>query len=292
MPRPIWKGHISFGLVNIPVTLYPAEQRADLRFHLLDSRDHSRVRYERVNAETGDEVPWAQIVKGYEHNEGSYVVLKDEDLKRAAPEATKAVEIEAFVPLADIDLTYFDTPYYLEPAKRGEKGYALLREVLRDSGLAAIAKVVIRTRQHIAAMVPRGDALVLNLLRYKQELRPTSDLSLPGDDLKKLGVTPAEVKMARTLVDSMKTEWKPAQYHDEYRDALVKWIEKKAASGDMQRAPELEDTDDDAPGPINMMEALKLSLAKGTRPPPRAASRTKPRAAKTRSKAPARRKAG
>jgi len=258
--RPIWKGHISFGLVNVPVTLYPAEQRTDLSFHMLDSRNHARVRYERINADTGEEVPWDQIVKGYQYDDDRFVIVDSEELKRVAPEATRAVEIEAFVELADIDLVYFDKPYYLEPGKKGEKGYALLREVLAETGKAGIARVVIRTRQYIAAMVARGDALVLNLLRYPQELRPVSDLDLPGP-AEDLGVSKAELKMARTLVSSMSADWNPDEYHDEYRAALMKWIEERIEAGQLERAPESADFDEDAPAPINMMEALKRSLA-------------------------------
>lgn len=260
--RPIWKGSITFGLVNVPVTLYPAEQRSELRLHMVDSRNHSRVRYERVNADTGEEVPWDRIVKGYEYNDGNYVLLSDEELKKAAPEATKAVEIEAFVDLKDIDLLYFDTPYYLEPAAKGEKGYVLLRETLKESGKVGIARVVIRTRQYVAAMVPRGNALMLNLLRYRSELRAAEDLKLPGS-AEKAGVTKQELKMARTLVDAMSKEWDPKEYHDEYRDALMEWIKKKAETGDMERAPETEHAEDEAPAPINIMEALKRSVAQG-----------------------------
>ena len=257
--RPIWKGHITFGLVNVPVTLYSAEQRADLQLHMVDSRNFARIRYDRVNADTGEEVPWDQIVRGYEYADGSYVLLSDEELKRAAPEATKAVEIEAFVDLADIDLVYFDKPYYLEPGKKGEKGYALLRETLRESGKAGIARVVIRTRQYIAAMVPRGEALVLNLLRYHQELRSMEDLNLPGSP-SDVGVTKAEIKMATTLVNSMARRWDPAEFHDEYREALMKWIDQKIESGRTEEVAEGAEEEEDIPPSYNIMEALKRSV--------------------------------
>lgn len=262
--RPIWKGHISFGLVNVPVTLYPAEQRTDLSLHMIDSRDFSRVRYERVNAETGAEVPWDQIVKGYEYADGNYVVIGEEELRQAAPEATKAVEIESFVNLADIDFMYFDKPYFLEPTKAGAKGYALLRDVLAETGKVGIARVVIRTRQYIAAMVPQGDALVLNLLRYHQELRSADGLSLPGA-ASDLGVSKREQKMAADLVESMTAEWNPAEFHDEYRERLMQWIEERIESGETQRVAEVPDDDEDAPAPINMMEALKRSLEQSGR---------------------------
>ena len=221
--RPIWKGHISFGLVNVPVVLYPAEQRADLQLHLIDSRNFSRVRYERVNAETGEEVPWNKAVKGYEYGDGNYVVLGSDELKQAAPEATKTIEIERFVNLDDIHQLYFDKPYYLEPDKKGAKPYALLREAMRETGKAGIARVVIRTRQYLSAMVVRDNALVLNLLRYHQELRSLKELDLPGD-LKEVGVKAQEMKMARDLLESMSGEWDPAEFHDEYREKLMAWI--------------------------------------------------------------------
>lgn len=267
--RPIWKGHISFGLVSVPVTLYPAEQRTDLQLHMIDSRNHSRVRYERVNAETGEEVPWDQIIKGFEYDDGNYVLLSEEELKKASPEATQSVDIEAFVDLEDIDLVYFDKPYYLEPGKKGEKGYVLLRETLRETGKVGIARVVIRTREYLAAMVPRNNALVLVLLRFQQELRSPDDLDLPGD-ADEVGVSAQELKMARTLVDSMSRPWDPSEYHDEYRDALMNWIDRKIESGEVEQAPESEATEAETPPTTDLMEALKNSVAHagGTRSKP------------------------
>jgi DNA end-binding protein Ku len=285
--RAIWKGHISFGLVNVPVTLYPAERRSDLSFHMIDSRNFSRVRYERVNAETGEEVPWDQVVKGYEFDDGSYVVLEKEELEQIAPEATQTIDVEAFVDLDDIDLVYFDKPYYLEPGKKGEKGHVLLREVLHDSGKAAIAKVVIRTRQYIAAMVPRGKALVLMLLRYPQELVPQDELALPAGNGAKVKVGKQELNMAKTLVESMSTDWDPEQYHDEYREALMAWIEKKAKADGVERIPEAK-ASPEFPPTINLMEALKKSVQKSSAPP----RKKKAKSARTRKKASRRKKAG
>lgn len=279
--RPIWRGSISFGLVYIPVTLYPAEQRSDLQLHMLDSRDNARVRYERVNAATGDEVPWDQIVKGYEYDKDSYVMISEEDLKSVSPEATKSIDIEAFVDLAAIDLMFFDKPYYLEPGPKGRKGYALLRESLRQSNQAGIARVVIRTRQYLAAMVAREDAIVLNLLRFSQELRTTDDLDLPGN-IEDEGVTKSEIKMAKTLIDSMASEWDPSQYHDEYRDKLRSWIDERIEAGDFERPPESAplDEDDDAPAPISIMDALKRSLEKADAPKSKSAKKKKTSTAK------------
>lgn len=271
--RPIWKGHISFGLVNVPVTLYPAEKRAELSFHLLDSANTSRVRYERVNTETGEEVPWNRIVKGFEYDKGSYVLISDEDFKRAAPEATKTIDIESFVDLDDIDPIFFDKPYYLEPGKSGAKGYVLLRETLRETNKVGIARVVIRTRQYLAAMAPRENALVLNLMRYQVEVRPLKELDLPGTP-SSVKVTKQELKMAHTLVESMSRPWDPSEYEDEYRKTLMDWIEKRIESGDFERAPEADEPED-APAPINLMEALKKSVAKSSKPATKKTSRKK-----------------
>ncbi|HRX84691.1 MAG TPA: Ku protein [Phycisphaerae bacterium] len=286
--RAIWKGHISFGLVNVPVALYSAEQRADVSFHLIDSRDFSRVRYERVNAETGEEVPWDQVVKGYEFDDGSYVVMQKEELEQVAPEAAQTVEIEAFVDLDQIDPMYFDKPYYLEPGKKGAKGYALLREVLRASGRVGIARVVIRSRQYIAAMAPRDDALVLTLLRYPQEIASMDELDLPGDDLTKVGVTKSELNMARTLVDSMSADWNPDAYHDEYREALMARIEQKIEAGEINRVSEAKAAPSSLPPTINLMDALKQSVKQSGG----SGGKKKSTTAKTKKKAKRRKKAG
>src|SRR5262245_2347310 len=171
MARPIWQGQIAFGLVNIPVGLYSVERRTDVNFHLVDSRNSARVRYERVNEETGEEVPWDKVAKAYEYDGGNYVVLSDKEVEKAVVEMTKTIEIERFVELEEIDPLYFSKPYYLVPTKGGDKGYVLLREAMADSGRAGICQVVIRTRQYLAAVVARGNALVLDLLRYDAELR-------------------------------------------------------------------------------------------------------------------------
>ena len=264
--RAIWKGHISFGLVNIPVGLFAAEERTDLQLHMIDSRNHARVRYERVNAETGEEVPWDRIVKGYEYGDGNYVVLQKEDLERAAPEATKAIEIDRFVDLDEIDSIFFDKPYYLEPGKGGEKPYALLREAIRESNMAGIATIVIRTRQHVCALTPRGDGLMIHLLRFAQEIRDMSELDLPGS-AEAVGVKKQELKMASDLIKSMEGPWDPSEYHDEYREQLRKWIDERIASGDMEAAPQAQEPRGEAPEPINLMEALKKSLGSGAKQP-------------------------
>jgi DNA end-binding protein Ku len=262
MARPIWKGHISFGLVNVPITLYPAEQRGDLSFHLVDTRNSARVKYERVNEVTGEEVPWDRIVKGYEYNDGNYVLLSDEELEGAAPELTKTIDIEEFVDLSEIDIRYFDKPYYLVPNKGAEKGYVLLREALARSGKVGIARVVIRSRGNIAALLPQGEALVLELLRYQQELRPAADYEFPGRDLRKYKVAAKELDLAEKLIDGMSGKWKPDGFRDEYRDALLKHIKQRVAEGDTEEVGEVDEAPRPSPRTVNFMSVLQRSLAK------------------------------
>ncbi|MES2997441.1 MAG: Ku protein [Verrucomicrobiota bacterium] len=226
MPRALWNGTIAFGLVNIPVSLTAAENRPDVQLHMVDSTNHARIRYERVNADTGEEVPWDRMVKGYEYEEGKFILLSDDELQAIQPELTKTIEITGFVSLEDIDPMLFDKPYYLEPDKRGDRAYALLREALRESGKAGISRLVIRTREYLSAMFVRGDALVVMLLRFPQEIRGASALNLPSSKEK-----PAkrELDLARRLIDDMTEKWKPGEFKDEYRETLMDYIEKKSA---------------------------------------------------------------
>lgn len=229
--RPIWKGSVRFGLVDIPVALVSAEVRNELSFRLLDRRDFSPVGYKRINKTTGAEVPWDEIVRGHEHRKGEYVVVTDEDLERANVEATQTIDILEFVPGKDIEPVYFETPYYLAPGRRSSKTYALLRAALESSGKVGIAKVVLRSREHLAALIVRGNALMLDLLRYEHEIRKPEGLGLPSKSLTELGVRPQEVDMAEKLIDGMSGKWQPSKYHDEYRDDLLALMEKKARSG-------------------------------------------------------------
>jgi DNA end-binding protein Ku len=255
MARAIWKGNISFGLVNIPISLYPAETRTDLHFNLIDSRNHARVRYERVNELTGEEVPWDEIVRGYEYDGGNYVLLTDEDFRRADVKASQTIEIEDFVDRGAVPYAYFDKPYYPVPAKGGAKGYVLLRETLRRTGRIGIARVVIRTREYLAAVIPEGKALVLELLRYSQEIRPQDEFEFPEEDLEKYRISEKELKMAETLVETMVSEWDPKRYHDVYRDSLMAWIQKKIETGQTEVTPEAEE---EAPRPTRVIDMMKL----------------------------------
>src|SRR5438093_3677060 len=225
--RPIWKGSISFGLVSIPIALYPATQREELSFRLLRASDLSPVNYKRVAQADGKEVPWDQIVKGYEYEKDKFVVLKDEDFRRADVEATQTVDIIDFVELEQIDPMFFDKPYYLEPQKAGLKSYALLRDALKKTGKVGIAKVVIKTRQHLAAVKPRQNVLVLELMHFADELIKPTSLKIPSS----IDVGSKELEMATALIDSLTDAWDAEKYTDDYRSALLKLIHEKVEHG-------------------------------------------------------------
>ena len=258
MPRELWKGAIRFGLVHVPVGLYPAEQSEELSFTMLDRRDLQPVGYKRYNKATGDEVPYDQIVKGYEYEDGRYVTLEKEDFKRANVEASQTIDIVGFVDAGDIPPYYYEAPYYTAPAKHGEKGYALLRETLERTHKVAIANVVILTRQHLAMLYPRENHLILNTLRYQDEIRPADDIDVPKD-LHAAKVQPNELKMAERLIDDMTMKWDPGEYHDTYRDDLMKMIEEKAA-GHVKAAPKSKRAPREAEV-IDFASLLEKSLA-------------------------------
>jgi DNA end-binding protein Ku len=262
LPRGLWKGAISFGLVNVPVELFSSQKRSsELGLTMLDKRDLAPVGYQRVNKASGKEVPWDDVVKGYEYKEDKYVVLSEEDFRRANPEATKTVDILAFVDLKDIAPQYFDTPYYLAPGKRGEKAYALLRDALAKAGKAGVASVVIRTKQYLAALVPQDDALLLNTLRYEKELKTPKDLDIPGK-LKGARVTAKELDMALRLVDDMADKWHPAKYHDTYHEDLLERIEQKVKAGETEAITEPEKGEKPAKAQVvDLMALLKKSVS-------------------------------
>src|SRR3989475_6192082 len=255
MARAIWKGSISFGLVNIPIALYPATRKEELRFRLLRKSDLSPVNYKRVAEKDGREVPWDQIVKGYEYEKGKYVVLQDEDFQRVDIEATQTVDIQDFVDVDEIDPMFFYKPYYLEPQKGGDKAYALLRDALKDSKKVGVAKVVIKTREYLAGVKPEDGALVLELMHFADELADTSKLHIP----KKVEVGKREMTMAKSLIDSMSSKWNPEKYKDDYREALMEVIEEKVEAG----GKEIEEKPRKAPKPtkvIDLVSVLQKSL--------------------------------
>ena len=269
MARGLWKGAISFGLVNVPVELHSAKKKsAELDMTMLDKRDLAPVGYKRVNKSTGKEVAWGDVVKGYEYKDDKYVVLSDEDFRRANPEAAKTVDILAFVELSEIEPQYFDTPYYLKPEKRGEKAYALLRDTLEKAGKAGIASVVIRTKQYLAALVAQDELLVLNTLRYADELKDPAELEIP-----KAKVTAKELEMAMRLVEDMADEWHPDKYKDTYRDDLLKRIKAKVKAGETEEItePEKEPRKEKSADVIDLMSLLRKSVEQKPKPAKRSA---------------------
>ena len=252
--RALWKGTISFGLINIPVALYPATRREDLKFHLLRRSDLSPINYKRVAEADGKEVPWNQIVKGYEYEKGEFVVLKEEDFARVDVEATQTVDIINFVEIDEVDPLLFYKPYYLEVQKGGDKAYTLLRDSLADSRKIAIAKVVIRERQHLAAVKPQKKGLILELMHFPEELLDTSEFKTPAAK----SIRKGELRMAKQLIESMSSKWEPSQYSDEYHEALEKMIEKKIESGGKAAPPPPKKKR--ATNVVDLMSVLQQSL--------------------------------
>lgn len=251
--RSIWKGAISFGLVNIPVKLYSATQQSNISLDMVDKRDHARIRYIRVNEESGKEVLWENIGKAYRIND-NYVVLDDEDFEKAAPEKSKIIEVNQFVDENEIDTIYFENSYYVEPDKSGVKAYALLREALRKSGKVGVAQFVLRTAATLTVLKPKGDVLVLSKIRFAEEIRPTDELTLPsGSDVKA-----AELKIALTLIDQYTQEFDIAAFKDEYAAALKQVIEEKATG----KAPKVKKLKITASKSDDLMAQLKASLNK------------------------------
>jgi DNA end-binding protein Ku len=255
--RAIWKGSISFGLVNIPIALYPATRKEELKFRLLRAKDLSPVNYKRVAEADGKEVPWGEIVKGYEYEKGKFIVLKDDDFQRVDLEATQTVDIQDFVDVEEIDPMFFYKPYYLEPQKGGDKAYVLLRTALAQSNRIGIAKVVIKTRQYLAGVKAEGDVLILELMHFAEELAEADKLNVP----KKLEPGKRELDMAKALVDSMSSKWNPEKYRDDYRDALMEVIEEKVESGgkEIEEKPKQKKASTKV---IDLVAVLQESLAK------------------------------
>jgi DNA end-binding protein Ku len=267
----IWSGAINFGLVTIPVKLFTAVRTNDLRFNFLHKQDEGRIKNVRVCSLDGDEVPYSEIIRGYEYEKGQYVTVTDEDLKRVNVEATQSVEIVQFCELEEINPMYFDVPYYLEPEKKGRHAYALLREALRTANKVGIAKVVIRSREHLAALKPNGEALVLELMHWNDELVAQDEYEFPS---LKESVPAAEMKMAKMLIDSMSTKFNPAAFHDTYREQLLAMIDARAHGREVPKGRAKAPA---ATNVVNLMDVLQRSLEKSKRPAPkRSASAKKP----------------
>ena len=248
--RAIWSGAIGFGLVNIPVKMYSAVQDSSLDLDMLDKKDHSNIRFQRVNEKTGKEVAWENIVRGYKYN-GDYVVLTDEDFKKASPEKSKLIEIAEFVKQSEIDTVYYETPYYLEPEKTGVKAYALLRDALEKSGKVGLGTYVMRTKETIGIIKPMDNILVLNKMRFPEEIRDHKDLKVPEEKSK-----PNELKMALALIDQLSGPFDLKKYKDTYSDQLMKVIEAKA-KGQKIAAPTMKVVHSRSQ---DLMDQLKASL--------------------------------
>ena len=268
MARSMWKGAISFGLVHIPVEMYPAVQTHGLDLTMLDRRDFSPVGFKRYNKGNDKEVTWDDIVKGYEYTAGEYVVLSDEDLRRANPEATGTIDILAFVDAEEVPLLYYEQPYYLAPGTGGDKVYALLRETLRSAGKIGIATVVIRVKQHLAALVCVGDTIVLNTLRFADEIRATDELKIPTASSKTAAVSDKELKMAMALVDGMSEEWKPEQYHDTYREDVLTLVKQKVEAKETKTItmPGKETARPASSNVVDLVALLQQSIGGGKKP--------------------------
>jgi DNA end-binding protein Ku len=251
MPRTMWKGAISFGLVSIPVRLYPATEEKTLRFNQLHDKDHGRIKYQRVCSICGEEVPFEHIVKGYEYEKGKYVVLEDQDFEAVPVQTSRAIDIVQFVALEEIDPIYFQKSYYLVPEETGVKAYNLLREAMSEDGRVAVAKVAIREKEHLAALRFKDNVFVLETMYWPDEIRAVDFEELDQD----VDVRPQEVQMARSLIENLTEDFKPQEYRDEYREALLGVVEKKVAGEEIEAVPEPEAT-----RVVDLMDALKASV--------------------------------
>lgn len=263
MPRSIWSGAVNFGLVSIPIKLYSAVSQKDVSFHQIDKRSGSRIKYKRVSAKSGREVPYEEIAKGYEVSKDEYVVFDQDELEDLDPERTHTIDIEDFVELSDIDPIYFESTYYLTPGQGGSKAYSLLHKALGDSGRVGIGRVVLRTKEYLCAIRPMGKALALSTMLYPDEIVPASEIKDMPD--RRATVADRELKAAKQLIDSLATEFDPKKYHDTYRERLMDVIDKKAKGETL----EIEAPAEDEPQVLDLMEALRASVeaasSKGTK---------------------------
>lgn len=289
MARPIWTGTLSFGLLNIPVSLMAGERRTDISLRMLDSRDKTPIRYERVNASTGEEVAWKDIVKAFEYDKGSYVVLEPEDIRSAAPESHDAIEVESFIEADQVDPRYFEKPYVLVPAKKAEKGYVLLREALNATGRIGVARVVIRTRENLCAVMPHGQALLLLMMRYPQELVDIDEYRIPEGKPGDYRITAKEQAVSAQLIEAMSGDWNPDDYHDGFRERLHEVIAARVKEHKVVEHPEdePETADHAATNVVDFMSLLQQSIERKQRTP----AADKPAKKKAATKTPAKKKA-
>lgn len=272
--RSLWKGAISFGLVHIPIALYPATFEQGLNFDWLDKRSMDPVGYKRINKKTGKKIDKKNIVKGIEYEDGQYVVLSPEEIEAAYPEITQTIEIETFVPATDIPFIYLDRPYYVAPVNKGARVYALLREILHKTGKAGIARVVIQTRQHLAALIPFGPVLILNLLRWNDEIRTFEALPLPAEGTRSEGLTDKEMKMGEQLVADMSTRWDARAFHDSFKEQILHLVAEKVKTGQTRSVTPIKPSETAGPSATiyDLTKLLQQSLKsnKGRKPAARA----------------------
>lgn len=263
MAGSIWKGSISFGLLNIPVTVQKAEEGHELSFKMLDEKDLSPIKYKKVSAKDGKEVPWPRIVKGYEYDSGQYVLVTKDDFKAANPKASQTIDIQDFVEFEEIDLMFFEKPYYLVPQKNGTKGYFLLAEALKKTNKVAIAKVVMRTKMHLVAIMAKDDYLIMEIMRFAHEVLSTDEVDYLKD-VDKPKFNPKELKMAEELIEGMTAKWDPEQYKDTYNDDIMKIINFKINSGETKEIDYgdlvKEDSGSTTGAVVDLMPLLRKSL--------------------------------
>ena len=288
--RVIWKGAISFGLVHVPVAVYPASQETGIDFDWLDKRSMDPVGYQRINKRTGKTIQSSDVVKGIRQDDGEYVVLSDEQIKTAYPASTQTIEIETFVKASEIPFVLLEKPYYLEPTGKGEKVYTLLREAMFEAGVIGISRVVMHTKEHLAALIPMGSGLVLNTIRWASEIRPVEDLKLPAEGKTAAGLKAAELKMATQLIADMTAPWDATQYEDRFVRAVQALVQKKVDAGDTETVAPLEDAPSAASSSnvVDLTELLARSLSqRGGSAGPASKEKAKPAPA---AKSPARRR--
>lgn len=259
--RVLWKGAISFGLVHIPIALHSATEEQGLNFDWLDKRTMDPVGYKRINKKTGKEITKENIVKGIEYEDGNYVILSPEEIEAAYPKTTQTIEIESFVPANAIPFVYLERPYYISPINKGAKVYALLREILIKTGKVGLAKVVIQTKQHLAVLIPSGPALVLNLLRWGDEIRTWDELDLPKEGIKAAGLTDKEIKMGEQLVKDMSGDWNPEEFTDSFKEQILHLVDEKVKAGEIEAVTQLEPNESGESAKIyDLTEMLQRSL--------------------------------
>ena len=261
VPRSIWKGAISFGLVHVPVALYPATSDSEVNFDWLDKRSMDPVGYQRINKRTGRKIDKDDVVRGVKVGEGEYVVLSDEEIAAAYPKTLQTIEIDCFVKADEVPFVHLERPYYLEPSGRGsEKVYALLREAMVAQGVIGIARVVLRLKEHLAAVVPAGPALMLATLRWAEEIRPWDELSLPSEKRGQASPKPAELQMASKLVEDMTDHWRPERYEDTFSEAIKALLKKRRDAGETAQVEPQEEAPDHSANVVDLTELLKASL--------------------------------